>query len=388
MKRGIAAETLIWILFITISFIVVASLITFFFSQAEGKTAEAICRGSVAARENTRIQKLGGVVDIQPVPLLCRSQSVDIGKDKTKTEVMKELADKMAGCWWEYGEGLIEDVFEEGNIGGKNECSICYITNIKKWKDAGDIKLVDFLNYLDKTVYKVKEEGDNCKLYGGYCVRDESECKNVIAKKNGYDFSEYFKTDDDTKCKKEKENKICCYSPYDCLNKGGLCLSNPPGKEYLSYSWNCPSRRECWIKKENYWSYLDYIQSYGGNGAVNFVVDETVIEDGTAIKPGESYAITFGSPTDECDICTKLGITAGFVGGVMLCMTGVGCGGGIPLVISALSIAATTGAGGVVGVITEKSIREAKDLFNQRDKSTIYFSKLNAAEEKCNILVD
>lgn len=370
MKRGeIHYDQLGYLFLAIVGFLVISTLIGVSKLKAEEKTSDELCRLSIAAREKTGIEvdKYGvEVVDVELAPLLCKTEEAeDIGNDLTKEEVKKYVAENIARCWYKYYEGAVKGV--KGST-FTTKCQICQPFNVKKWKDYnGPITSEDLIVFMHSNIYKVEEDTDNCKLFGGKCMTS-AECNEKINE------NEYFKKDDDTKCSKDEE-KICCYSAYDCLNKGGVCSSEKPNEKYLEYNWKCPNGK-CWIKDENYYSYLEYIQRYNGAGVVSILIPD--------IHPGEGYAISFASPTDECgEFCE----TASIPGSAM---TVIGLGGtalGIytfnpALIGGSLKLAGVGLISYGVGVGTAQLETEVYNIFKQRKINTIYLSTYNDAVHK------
>jgi len=164
-------------------------------------------------------------------------------------------------------------------------------------------------------------------------------------------------------CKRRGET--CCYTDYGCWNKGGICSANNPDvDDYIEFennAWDCPSQMKCFVENENYFSYYEYITSYGGSG--NIIIP-------TNIKPGETYAISFGSPTGNCELCTKLGLGVGVltVGGAIALGIPTGGIGGIVVLFGAGYFA---GKGG-----SEFTLDSFEDLF-ERDTNTMYITTLD-----------
>lgn len=377
-KRGITYTTLAELFIGIVAFLVIFLVVDVIKIEGEGRTAEELCRMSIVAREKTGVKVDIKVAkpEVEVAPLLCSTAKSEDVKDMTKEEVKKYIAEKIARCWYRYQEGNVLDVFE--GYGFKNECRVCQPFNVKKWKgyiEGDKITNEELVVFMYSNIYKVKEEGNNCKNFGGTCMSDEGCNKKIEGKR-------YFKKDEDTKCKKEAEKKICCYSPYDCLNKGGICEVEKPGEKYLEYkNWDCPYG-QCWIKDENYYSYLDYIQKYGGLGRLLILTDD--------IHPGESYAVSFGSPTDGKGVVFSWA-TSGAVAGGAAAITAVVLGatpvGWVAIgVYSVGYIAAGTALGAVAGEAHVEIHNAIQNLFSERDINTIYFSTYNYATQYCEVV--
>lgn len=389
-RKSIVKGFLAWSLLLLASFLLVLVVVREFLGKAEAKTADSICRGSVAAREKTYWEiydpytgkvKLGSVAS----PLLCKTLDKFLPEDKdaTKEQIEKDIANLMASCWERYGEGYIQDVFKEGDIVSKN-CQVCYTVSFtvslrETSKFQGEIKSVELLRYLFENPHKASAKGDYCKVNGGFCINSEKgeDCINQINADPSYLLID--KKNDI--CKKTAKNS-CCYTEYECWNKGGICTgTNPDENQYSAYDkWDCPSKMKCYVKKEDYYSYGDYIQSFGGSGNIIIMAD---------IKPGDTYAISFGSPTGTCTFCTYIGlgggaaaVAAGVGGAIALGVPTLGIGS-VPVLVL-FGIGYFAGKGG-----SEFVVKNIGDLF-ERDINTIYLTTLNQilSGDNCRIVKD
>lgn len=390
-KKAIAFSTLIKIIIIVVSAVAIILITPTLLDRAETSTAETVCRASLMAREKTAVHLpyVSSVTgDIQITPLLCKTIDKEIPKkkDAKKEAVMKEFADSMARCWWQFGNGLIDDVFKEGNP-TTNNCFICYDIKTKKTSDFKEkIDGREFLEYLVKTPYKIEVEGDKCHNFGGECVSTESLCSEKNSKFSGEGKLKIFESDEKNLVCKQKYNEennkkpVCCYSDYSCWNNGGECSEKDTKSGFVKYDkWKCPSDKKCYIKDKNYVTYARYIQSYDGYG--NMIIT-------TPIEPGSTYAVSFGSPTGECEICEKIGLITGGVAAVVIIiytapvslpftvLFGSGLVGGGALGLGAYSSAKLT-------------LNAYSDLF-KRKINTIYLTTLDEAfaESRCNIIKD
>ncbi len=396
-KKSIAKEQIVWIILLTASFVLIIPVIELFQAKAEAKTTESICRGSVALRERSYKEfylgpaKMGAVA----TPLLCRTNDKYLpqNKDATKEQVEKEIADLMAKCWETFGEGRIQDVFKEGDQFYKN-CFVCYTVSLRETSDfkgeRGTISFAENLQYMFEHPYKSYPESDFCKITGGYCIDSESrdECNKIPAS------SSYILIDKKSDICQKKNKKACCYTEYGCWNKGGICSDyNPDANRYTAYDsegWSCPSKMNCFIKKENYYSYGDYIQRYGGPGNMLVLTD---------LKPGETYAISFGSKTKECGWCKELGRSGAIataLGGVATVITLAATAPvSIPVGIVAGGALLAGGGGAVIGYVGFRGGSElASEAFIsklfERDINTIYLTTLNQIQtgNQCSLVSD
>ena len=382
-KKSLVNDYIVGILLIIAAFLLILSILEIFKGKAEAKTAEAICKGSVALREKTHTEiydpvtgslKFGSVA----TPLFCRTTDKYVPEDKNapKEQVQKEFADSMASCWSQFGEGLIDDVFKQGD-GIANNCFVCYTVSLRETsKFKGQINSVDFTKYLFETPYKVSQEADGCKVDGGFCIDSENECSSKIRADTSY-----LLVDKKSDACQKKGKKSCCYTDYGCWNKGGLCSgSNPDSSKYRQYDnegWNCPSNMKCYVKNENYYTYGEYIQRYSGDGKMILLTD---------IKPGETYAISYGSPTKSCDWCTTIGLSAGAGGAAAVLLASSGPPGWTILGAGAVGIAVYS----IFKGTAELGVEAYREYILQRNFPTIYLTTLKQMQNGnlCTIVKD
>src|SRR3989338_3721147 len=233
-KKSLVKSFLVGILLLTGAFVIIIFAIDSFQQSAEAKTAREICRTSILLREKTHTEinlpYVGTKITEVASPWFCKTIDKYIPEDKTasKSDIEKEVADLMAYCWEDFGEGNIKDPFKQGNPITKN-CFACYTLSLRETsKFKGEIKAIDFKQYLFETPYKVLPKNDNCKLDGGFCIdsEDVKGCNSVISADPSY-ISIGKK---DSTCKKLGKSS-CCYTDYECWNRGGKCDNlNPDPK--------------------------------------------------------------------------------------------------------------------------------------------------------------
>lgn len=387
-RKSMISEQIVLIILLTASFILILPVIELFQAKAEAKTTESICRGSVALREKSYTEirdpytgyvKAGSVV----TPLLCRTNDKYLpqNKDSKKEQVKKEIADLMAKCWETFGEGRIPDVFKEGDQFYKN-CFACYTLSLREtpeFKDSnGVITSAEMRQYMFEHPYKAYPESDFCKITGGYCIdsEDRKDCDMIPAAQS------YILIDKNSGACQKKNKKACCYTEYDCWNKGGICSSSNPGTDKFAVydTWKCPSKMSCFIKKENYYSYGDYIQRYGGPGNMLVLTD---------LKPGETYAISFGSPTGSCGWCTSAGLVAG-VGTAGYIIT-------VPLLSMTPPGWIVMGSALIAGTFSYVAVKSGSEFtsdqigkFFERNINTVYLTTLNQIQSgnQCSLVKD
>jgi len=258
LAKKSAMQTLVNIAIILIGFIIIISVIYQFFSKADEAAAEAICRASVAAREKTFKETLGGAgPNLKLSPILCKTidKELPIKKEGTRDDIKKDFGELIAKCWWQFGQGLVDGkkIFGEKFPLGKDKCFICYTATVRSTKYFSKAELItksDLESWLSQHFYEAIETRHS------YTQQDSSRRKT------------------------------------ECEQKGGECLQKcTPTKKVFS-EWNCPPRKVCCVDRENLMSYLDYVQSSGGEGRIAIV-------DGLTIKPGETYAVSIAFDTPK-----------------------------------------------------------------------------------------
>jgi len=402
LNKKAQMKMIVAILLVILGFFLLASLIHQYFSKAEGKTAEAICKGSVVARETVRLNL--GVAQLKTVPLLCYSEDISItptGRTdaEQRDSVMRQVANKMVSCWQMFGEGSVPNIFKDTQA-GDNKCSVCYTFDIKKGsKINGDINGTDFLKFWDSTVYNVESDSEECMNSGGFCIADTDKDKNEIqtaSKSNtGWKLDKFNSVcKDKYKDSNNAEDRLrtgCYYNSYPCLNNGGACeASCSDGKSPLpSDYWSCPSEggksNVCCVPTGKYFTYHNYIQFHGSKG-LSFI--------STDLKGGslDRYAIAFGEVNKEgCGAAcwfTAIGGGAVVVGGTLL-------GGAVALIpVPGIAQAAggyiiatawVVGGSMVVASAATVGIVEIEKLVMWRDLPTVYLSRVDDIGKTCSI---
>ena len=373
MRRGIAWSTLALMLIAVVSFIAVSYTVSRAVEKAPAALQEEICRAAVLIR-----QKIGGTSPMGagatvPIEVACKTITLDVPvkntADRTTEGVEKQLADRVARCWYMYGEGVVKDVFA-GDPLFADKCAVCYAIDVKEWENGRQEKITstEFSQYLWNTPYIVRSGSDRCKQLGGTCTDEKREGKDLA----------WYRYEINNEVCREKEKTYCEYSDYECLNKGGTCSSSPVVGMQPYQQWKCPQSLQCYVQNEQYFSYYNYVQFYEGEGVINVLSD---------IMPGESYAIAFGSPTQSCATCER-GVLGGFVAtaaglglmgsGAVASATGWGAIIGVP----AIGVGKVLLVGGVTTTILSLSGKEGADLVYQkllknRPTGTVYVGTLD-----------
>lgn len=414
-KKSAVSGFLIMVLIITASFAIIFFLIPIILNKTSVAYADSICKGSVAIRAKAQAE-IGFAIPFSPdpkfktppTPLFCKTSKLDLpkNKDDDSKDVKKQFANLVASCWDRYGEGLVEDVFRGEGSRAKNNCQVCYIVDTKKTSkfderlrkedDSGAITLQEFTQYLFTTPYPEKvfsdKEVDDCRVDGGFCINSKSECRGKFLdeKNKPYVDDSYLKIDGSSNvCKNKKGLPSCCYTKYECWNKGGICSSSTNINQYREFDgWDCPSDLKCFIKNDNHFTYGEYVQSFAGEGIIV----------GTAnIIPRETYAISYGSLTETCDWCGPIK-RAGAIGGAIVGGTLVAAGiiaapftFGVSLTVTAVGIGVVAGAvaGFTVAQLSSDEIdKKLAEIMHERGISTVYLTTLEQIqkEDLCSIV--
>ena len=131
-KAELTTAQLVGLIVITVSFVVI--LILFFRLNLGEQTNKEICHNSVVLKSKTA--GFVGSLDCR-TSYVCvsggsdcagLSSSSNVKVDSTnKEEVMKSLADEMAVCWYEFGEGVDYSSVEDISAFEKVSCGVCSI---------------------------------------------------------------------------------------------------------------------------------------------------------------------------------------------------------------------------------------------------------------------
>ncbi len=146
-------------LIITIaSFMLIAGVVMRFMSSAEDKEAEILCHDSILMRAQSviNVDAPGVDAEIKIIPPMCKT--IDKKIKGNREELKRQIADKMARCWWMFGQGKYEEILHGSDVDiiydfgeTKNKCFNCYMLMIDQDKIEGDpvIKggeMTEFLN--------------------------------------------------------------------------------------------------------------------------------------------------------------------------------------------------------------------------------------------------
>ncbi len=344
------AGTLVAIIISLVSFFIVAAVMANFLAGADDTTAENLCHGSISARAATAL-RLGSVESCfsnfqkKVMPALCKK--IYKKKKSDSEEIKKQLADKVARCWWQFGEGRYEEILKNSDVSVmpalfgagslKNQCFVCYTMIV------------------DQNTIEAEDTAD-CKQFGENCPISFSEFVS-------YMHNTAYKTKYDA-C--DGEECIKCETNAECSDTS-TCQKN-----------RCVPTQTM--------SYLNYVQEYGGPGQVGILTDY--------IEGDNTYAITFlpknrppGSSWAGA-IIAGVGVVVGAIP-VIACTVATGglCGGVVAVGLTAVGLT-TTSVGAYIQTQEFKKpdpgSPKIKQIFEEREYSSIYISDLTTAQQYCS----
>ena len=198
IKKGELTTQQIVLLIILIASFAVILFFLFRLNLSE-QTQKEICHNSVVLKGKSN---LAGELDCK-TSYVCISGGeeckdilptetikIDSGKDseKVKEETLQAIADKMAECWWMFGEGKVDYVglnIEGATIGQVN-CAVCstikFDENIKNY--AGQNTFGDLYDYLSTT------KKDNSQTYLQYLRQSSTYDKTNPVYSESINFNE------------------------------------------------------------------------------------------------------------------------------------------------------------------------------------------------------
>ena len=158
-KAEMSMSFLIGVIIPLIAFVITVPIVTNYIGGDDSEKMEGLCRASVSARAASTIKI--DTAEFKTTPIMCKTIDKTVEED-TKKEVKKLFADKLARCWWMFGEGRYRSsIFDKLDImGGTNRCFICYTLiveegkNFKKKDKIGVEEFKDFL--MDEYHPKIK----------------------------------------------------------------------------------------------------------------------------------------------------------------------------------------------------------------------------------------
>ncbi len=161
-KKGMEAGFLVILIITIASFMLIAGVVMRFMSSAEDKEAEILCHDSIILRAQSvvNIDAPGADAEIKLVPPMCKTIDKKLKGDREK--IKQQIADKIARCWWMFGEGKYEEILHGSKVkllpevfgfeSLENKCFICYNLMIDPKEFDGDgISPDELMEYLYNT---------------------------------------------------------------------------------------------------------------------------------------------------------------------------------------------------------------------------------------------
>ena len=248
--------------------IIIAVLVTVS-KNADIQGSLSICRGSILLREHTSLG-LGPLPDYKAFPILCKTHELEMPEKndyraftRDKGGVERNIAERIADCWWEFGEGTInKNVFGENTFLVGMDGFFCFDFTINNLDEP--ISAEEMYDYLLDSPYKVKGE-------------DRPYCSEIDVYEN-----------ENGELPADKKNCIKDDAP-ECEQKGGSCESRGCDISFQEkYSkWGCKNDFDCCVKKDSFVTYSEYIHTYNGPGRILFHPDLT------EFKQDEEYSIVY-----------------------------------------------------------------------------------------------
>ena len=180
-RKAMAVGFIVTIVLTLVSFLLISGLLVRFSSSSDDIQTELMCHNSILLRSKAMINVESDAIqaEINPVPVLCKTQTKKIRGDRR--EIMHEIADNMARCWWMFGEGRYEEVLDDSkiqflpNVFGTqeltNQCFNCYsiLINQDSIEGGGPIYAEEFGEFLATETYAAVDLSylDYFQTYGG-----------------------------------------------------------------------------------------------------------------------------------------------------------------------------------------------------------------------------
>lgn len=167
-KKGITIDFLVMAMVVIVGFVLLSFVLTRFMGSFDDKQAEILCHDSIALRGSTAIN-LGSddsniiEASLRPIPVSCRT--IDLEIKGTRDEIIEKVANKMARCWWMFGEGRYEEILHGGEVtlfpklfgtqNLQNKCFNCYTLTVDQDEiEGGPIGVGELLDYMFETNYE------------------------------------------------------------------------------------------------------------------------------------------------------------------------------------------------------------------------------------------
>ena len=151
-RKAVARSSLILLLTAIVSLVIIIYAVYEFYTRADQAVDEPACRGSILTRVKFSF-KLAKVVEVNPFPILCKTQEKTL--EGNKKQVMNQISDLSARCWWMFLNGEYGNIFNKLNLESDQKCFICYTFKIEN-----DMKITgkDLIDYMGENYYIIPEE--------------------------------------------------------------------------------------------------------------------------------------------------------------------------------------------------------------------------------------
>ncbi len=152
-RKAVARSFLILLLIAILSFAIIIYAIQQFFTRADQAVDEQACRGSILTRVKSNL-RVAWVVELNPFPIVCKTQQKELKGDKE--QVMMQISDLSARCWWTFLNGEYGNIFDTFNLKGDEKCFICYFFYID-----GNIEPIsgkELMDYMGENFYLTQED--------------------------------------------------------------------------------------------------------------------------------------------------------------------------------------------------------------------------------------
>jgi len=369
-KAGITLGAVAGIILILTSFGIIGTSLFAAEVKISDKIPGQLCHGSNAARAATSIDS--GVMNVDVVPRFCKTDHKVIPtkkKQQTTEGVLKEIRDISTNCWWQWLEGGKEGMFGKSWPWSQNKCFVCYTFDIKKSKNIDEISIAEFSDFMRESPYIARDTSNKCsRAGGGFCNSKgckESEGWMAVDGKDGV-------------CKLDQSCCVALSNRDKCVNKGGVCeVGGCPSShpiEYTDGGWTCGSGK-CCIKKNNYFSAIDYIQFFKGQGRL--IIEGDIEEfNPQGSKKADTYAVAFVQENDD-DFWESVFLAGG--GAILGTVYVVGTGG-----VGLIPIAIGASLGGTAGYYAKVDYEAFQD--DKKDTNAqILITSYNSIRDKCLI---
>ncbi len=182
-KGAVETDTLIQVLLLTLTLMVLALVVVFFFSPFKDLSSrEYSCYATNQFKGFIEIGK-----SIWPSP--CRTANLGTIDIAGKDEINNQVATYIWKCWWMYGEGKIPSLGKEGwkglliNEWGSDRGFTCYTFSLKE-----DLNLHDLGRYMlthdkDGNALEIKSISDS--LYNEIEATDTTPCSFCVDRSKG-----------------------------------------------------------------------------------------------------------------------------------------------------------------------------------------------------------